>query len=102
MEGALLEKALLNCPLQNLVLSFLLKCVFIYTEKSIHDLLLIFSYISTENINAEYLVNLSVHLLFVAENSINMSGHFSKNNAHCISQWQTGRAAGSRGPVVCT
>ena len=62
--------------------------------------MLIFSYISTENINAEYLVNLSVHLLFFTEISVNMPGNFSKNNEHCVSQWQTVRAAGSRGPAA--
>ena len=39
-------------------------------------------------------------MLFFTENLVNVPGHFSKNNAHCVSQWQTGRAAGSRGPAV--
>ena len=41
-------------------------------------------------------------MLFFAENSVNMPVHYSKNKEHCVSQWQTGRAAGSRGPAILT
>ena len=87
---ALLEKALLNCPYHEWVLSFLLKCAFIYTEKCVHYLLLIFSCISTENIIAEYLVKLSVHLLLFTENLVNMPGNFSKKRTshQSVVDWQ--------------
>ena len=64
--------------------------------KVVYYLLLIFSCISTENINAEYLVNLSVYLLLFSENSVNMPTNFSTNNEHCINAFVRSRLVGKQ------